>query len=258
MKLNPLRSSIYLAFTIFIVLIFYNSISRFIFWQTGLDLVQVARPYSQETSTSTLPVLFIGDSTAIGIGASNNQDSIAGRFGQDCPNAEIVNQGKNGDRVPRLEQRFVEEGQRFNLVFVQIGGNDVLHFTPINIIEQDLREVLARAQKIGRRVVLLSSSRINYTPFIPWLLDGVYRSRADEVEDVFARIATEKGATFISSDFLSDEVGQREKNSYFAQDRFHPNDNGYDLWYQKIKSILLEKKLLRLMHLPDGTTICAA
>ena len=52
---------------------------------TAADLARDARPYTAQPSQPTQRVLVVGDSTAVGTGASTAADSLPGRMGQDHP-----------------------------------------------------------------------------------------------------------------------------------------------------------------------------
>jgi len=117
----------------------------------GIGLAEQAVAYEQHPAAPSARILVIGDSTAVGTGATTPQDSTAGLLGRDYPAAEIINRGVNGSRVADLTTRFAEfTNDEFDVVLVQIGGNDIVRFTDYAALEQNLHTVLAEAQRVGK------------------------------------------------------------------------------------------------------------
>ncbi|MEI6495001.1 MAG: SGNH/GDSL hydrolase family protein [bacterium] len=235
---------IYLVFSIFIVLIFYDTVSRAYLWRTGKILAGEAVPYQRLMATSTERVLMIGDSTVVGAGASNPLKTIAGRFGTECQNWEIVNMGKNGDRTVRLVNRVKFDNiGHFDLAIIQIGGNDVVYATPISQIEEDINLILKKVKSLSSHVMLMSTGNPEIAPLFPWYLDDVYSARSQQINQLFSDAAVREGVVFISTAEQSSSIVD---SNYWASDHFHPSDSGYDLWYGLIKRRLEQAGTLEL------------
>src|SRR5438128_2600640 len=63
-------------------------------------------PFERKNPHAKLKILFLGDSTALGTGAMDNTQSVAGWFGRDFPEAEIINRSRNGKRIKELADHF--------------------------------------------------------------------------------------------------------------------------------------------------------
>lgn len=233
---------IYLAFSLFIVLIFYDAFSRAYFWLTGYELAKKAIPYEQVISTSTERILMIGDSTVVGTGASDPLKSIAGQFGTECKNWEIINEGKNGDRTIHLAERInIGSKERFDLAIVQIGGNDVLHASPLDQVKEDINLTLEKIKTISRHVLLVSTSAVEIAPFFPWYVEDIYTERSREVSQILQDTAIRQGVLFVNSGEVTSDVAQE---NFWAVDRFHPSDSGYGVWYELVRTRLEQAGVL--------------
>jgi lysophospholipase L1-like esterase len=248
---------IYIALLIFIFLNFYNIFSRVYYWRTGKVLARTAVPYSRLMSTSsTERVLMIGDSTVVGTGASSPLKSIAGRFGTECKNWEIVNMGKNGDRTIRLANRIsIGKIGKFDLIIIQIGGNDVVYATPLDQIKEDIDLILEKMKVSARHVMLVSTSDVELTPFFPWYIKDIYSEKSEKINQIFSEAASRHGVLFVSTPSeLASSLD--DNNKYWAGDRFHPNDNGYQVWFDLIKRRLEQAGILEMnFHGVDGMCI---
>jgi lysophospholipase L1-like esterase len=100
------------------------------------QLVSETKPYEQHPENPTQNFLVAGDSTAAGVGSVDNKLSTAGRLGAQFPDAEITNLGVSGDRLQDLLKTLKNlSNQRFDLILLQIGANDITHFTPYKKID---------------------------------------------------------------------------------------------------------------------------
>ena len=68
----------------------------------GVDLAATAVAYEQHPENPALSILVVGDSSAIGVGASAPGESVAGRLGEYFPTATIQNRGISGQRLADL------------------------------------------------------------------------------------------------------------------------------------------------------------
>lgn len=219
----------------------------FVVWlriNAGKKIANNATPFLHANSNASIKVLFIGDSTAIGTGVKSPKDSIAGRFFKDHPHSEIINLGKNGLRTKKLIPILERQKNKYNLVVVQVGGNDILGFVDIKELKNEISRALQLSKKLSRNIVLLTSGNVGSAPFFPKPLGYFYTKKTLEVRKLFKNEARENGAIYIDlfkerdkDEFLKDP------KKYFAKDMLHPSSDGYGLWYQEFKKTLEENKL---------------
>ncbi len=204
----------------------------------GTQLAASAKRYEQ---SGTGPrILVIGDSTAVGTGASSPKASLAGLLGQAHPDASIENHGVNGAKVteliPRLEAL---AGNRFDLVVLHIGGNDTVRFTDLKDLERDYSAVLVLAKALSPRVIHVSTGNIGTSKLIPWGVRWLYTRRTRKTRDLFQGISKEKGVLYVNlfREAAQDPFAQNPK-VYYAADIFHPSDAGYADWFKRISPVV--------------------
>ncbi len=203
-------------------------------------LVRGSIPYQRAVSEATENVLFVGDSTGVGVGATRPEDSLAGRLAQDHPNWTIENLSVSGRKVAELLPVFDGLGEKqYERVVVQIGGNDITRFTEIGALEADINSVLVAAKRVGKDVILLSCGNVASALLFPRPAAFLWEKRTLLVRDIFMKAAHEQGVTYV--DLYRDKKTDPfflEPYRFHAADLFHPSSEGYGLWYQEFKKAL--------------------
>ncbi len=167
-------------------------------------------------------------------------DSItaSGRWNELFPDASIINRGVPGDRVGGLLAR-AEDILRAepSKVFVMIGINDV---TARNTNAQILERYAALVDRLsegGAKVVVQSVITCRETRFNR--CDDTMREQVGRLNTELARMAEDKGATFIDLDRrFSDANGVLER---FSMDGIHPGSAGFEEWRRMIAPLISEE-----------------
>lgn len=216
-----------------VVMIFKLSYNKFL----GLTV----KPYSQKGRNNERWILLLGDSTAVGTGASHWRDTIAGRFARDYPDIEIVNVAQNGGLVRNLHGQIKNLNEtKFDLVIVSVGGNDVWHLTSLRSIRKELRTVLPILKLLSnQRVLFLIYNNIGFAPLFPKVLRTFLKCRCDLVQRTIREISEECDIPTI--DLFTEKTENPFLNNpenLFAMDGIHPNSEGYKLWYNRLWLIM--------------------
>ncbi len=202
------------------------------------------QPFRRNVPDAKLKVLFVGDSTAVGTGAATNAQSIAGWLAQDFPQAHIDNRSRNGLKLEGLLKEFYPGLDRYDLVVMQIGANDILRFTRVFRIEQRLAILIDRAKVVGRQVVLLHSGNVGLAPIFHWPFTVIYQERSRSVREIYQRLAREKGVWYVDlfSERDQDPFG-KNMNRYYSPDRLHLSGEGYRHWYERLRWTLSQAQV---------------
>lgn len=229
------------AFIIVVIIALYaSSISRL---AKVLYLIAITQAYEQVGKPDGPRVLVLGDSTAYGTGVKNARASIAGRIGIDFPTATIINRGVNGwttaDLANSLEKNLATES--FDLVLIQIGGNDILQKRPPSDVEADISKVFTSAEKLSQNVVMICCGNVGAAAAFTkkGQPDASYEAHTREVREVFLRVAPKYGVHFV--DLFAEpaeDVYLKEPKRYLAFDGLHPNETGYGYWYEKLGPVI--------------------
>lgn len=221
---------------IFFIVIFVLNIIKMVLILIRTKLVS-RRKVLYTNVKSGKKVLIVGDSTAVGTGASDPRYTLAGRLANDFPNSTIRNIAVNGSLTRDILSQLKKiRDDAFDMIIISTGGNDVWNYTTLRSLERDLRKVLDKAKEMsGHRVILLFFDNSGSAPFFPSIIRRILLKRTAKVEQVFHNVAMECAVPYIylysnprNNPFIDDP------RKYFALDGLHPNDDGYKLWYNQM------------------------
>jgi lysophospholipase L1-like esterase len=197
----------------------------------GRGLAAHAVRFEQPREGGVPRILVVGDSTAVGTGVTDPRGSIAGRFGQEFPRADIRNAGINGLTALELARDFPAPPRTVDLVMIQIGANDIVQGTPMAEFTRSLASVFDQAKKTGAHVVALHSGNIGLAPLFPWPISAVMRARTLRYGAEYRRIAAEKGVIYVELFHERADDPFRGDLRFYGADQFHLSEEGYAEWY---------------------------
>ncbi|MDI1340614.1 GDSL-type esterase/lipase family protein [Polaromonas sp.] len=207
-------------------------------WRIGQSVVlaRQSEPFEASPAPATASLLVVGDSTAVGTGASSPATSIAGLIARDHPQLTIVNRARDGARFADIAAQ-LEGQQRFDAILVLGGGNDVIRFTGDAQLEQNIARAAELARVRARLVVFMPSGNVGSAPFFfaPW--SWLMTRRSETLHRFVRQAATDNGAVYVNlfKDKADDPFAQRP-DELNARDGLHPSDAGYRLWYDELNT----------------------
>ncbi len=206
-------------------------------WRAGqaCELARRSEPFEQRPAMATQRLLIVGDSTAVGTGASSPANSLAGLIAQAQPRLSIENRARDGALFADVAEQLLRPG-RFDAVLVQAGGNDVIRLRSEDAMRKDLDNLLDAARQRADIVIVMPAGNVGNAPFFfaPWSWWLTHRAR--EMHRLVARAASRANATYVNLFQERDDdpfVRQPELN---ASDGLHPSDAGYRVWWQVLQA----------------------
>jgi lysophospholipase L1-like esterase len=201
----------------------------------GDRLADNAVPFERRGEPHAPRVLVVGDSTGVGTGAARPEDSIAGLLALAFPDVSIVNRAQNGaktlDAITQLADEFSE---RYDLVLVHVGGNDVLRRTPLRALAPQVEVLMRLACRISPNVVVTTTPNIGLLPaFFPPISWWMSR-RSRVLCSLFAQASKRHGAHYVDFFHSRAHPFYRESMRYFACDRLHPSTECYRYAFDKM------------------------
>lgn len=203
------------------------------------DLVQASEPLQRPLAQPRARLLIVGDSTAVGTGASTPQASLAGLLARTFPGLAIENCGRDGATFADIPRQLAGGG-RFDVVLIQAGGNDVIQLRDLDAAGRDIRESIRRAGEQAALVVVMPAGNVGNAPFffppISWLMSWRARRLHQAVRDATGQLGA--GYVNLYKDRDVDPFAQQAELN--ARDGLHPSDAGYRVW---LGELLLQSRL---------------
>ncbi len=179
-------------------------------------------------------VVWLGDSTGAGIGATGQAGALpeqaAAAIGRPVRMTVLA---RSGDRVADVlhHQLPALAAIRPTVVFITVGANDTTHLTSRGAFRRDYEGVLAGLPPTVRRIVILGVPDMGSPPRLAQPLRAVagWRGRSLDTDVRHLTVRTPR-AVYVDIAGKTGPAFRAHPATYFARDRFHPNDAGYALW----------------------------
>jgi lysophospholipase L1-like esterase len=183
-----------------------------------------------ETAGAT-PVVWIGDSTAYGVGVTDGADAVASVVAR-ARDERVVDLAVSGatlhDVVERQLPHVAEHAPA--RVYLSVGANDVTHLTRSDAFEEDYRRLLRRLP-IDADLVVLGVPDMGAPPRLAQPLRAVAGWRGRRLDSIVQRLARRHpGATYVDVQGRTGPAFRRDPDRLFAGDGYHPSAAGYRVW----------------------------
>ncbi len=199
------------------------------------QLIRVSEPFQAQPAAATASLLIIGDSTAVGTGASRPETSVAGLIGTAHPGLRIVNRATDGAKYEDFAAQLQSSSERFDTVLVLGGGNDVIRLTGEAALRASVRKVAALAAERGAKVILMPPGNVGNAPFFWPPLSWWMTRRSQTLHAIVRDVARATGAVYVDlyKPRSEDPFALRSKELH-AKDGLHPSDGGYSHWVAEL------------------------
>ncbi|MBN2298394.1 MAG: GDSL family lipase [Deltaproteobacteria bacterium] len=215
-----------------------NSVRLVLRIYKGRELAETSTAFEVKNPLAVKRVLIIGDSTGVGTGADDPADTIAGLIAREFPSVEIINKSMDGAKASNIPMQLDSlEDAGFDLVLLQVGGNDILKFTDPDMLKNSVAEIMRLASKFAPEIIFMSTGNVGSAPAFFPPLNWIYTERTRTVRSVFMLISREKGIEYV--DLFrekSEDPFLTDPEQYFAADLLHPGSRGYALWYEELRN----------------------
>lgn len=197
-------------------------------------LVETSKPFARAEGTSS--ILVIGDSTAVGVGASLTE-SVPARLANRM-NASVENHAHSGATIADIERQLNEvRRDQYDLVLIQGGANDIVGAGSLEETANGLRRILDVTGRKTNRTVILTSGKVGDAPLFPWFVRRYFTNRAAVLRERFSHIAADRGAAYVDL-FSAADVFKTDHSRYYASDLFHPSGEGYRIWFEEVEQTI--------------------
>jgi lysophospholipase L1-like esterase len=190
-------------------------------------------------SSGLLRMLWLGDSTAAGVGADEPDGALPRQVAARLERpVQLTVLAKSGARVEDVIEKQLPKVASLDpdVVFLSIGANDVVHFTSRGSFTRRYRRLL---DQLGTTpVIALGVPDMGAAPRFAQPLRAIagWRGRALDgcIRDA---LAGREGVRYVDIAGRTGPPMRRDPDRYFALDRYHPNEAGYGLWADAVLDV---------------------
>jgi len=202
--------------------------------RTAAELARRSEPFQATPTNPSHRLLIVGDSTAVGTGASSPGASVAGLIARDHTDWAITNRAADGAKFADVPGQLAEAG-RYDTVLILCGGNDVIRLTGMDKLRAEVSDAAERARVLAPRVILMPSGNVGNAPFFYAPASWWMTRRSQALHAIVREVAGATGSTYVNlyKDRADDPFAQDPERLHSA-DKLHPSDAGYALWYQTL------------------------
>jgi lysophospholipase L1-like esterase len=204
-------------------------------WRIGQasDLARQSEPLQHRPADAVLRMLIVGDSTGVGTGASSPQTSLAGLLASAYPKLHIDNRARDGATFEGVVGQ-LGGSERYDLVLVQAGGNDVIRLRGEDDMRADIDRVIQLARARSERVLVMPAGNVGNAPFFIAPASWYMTSRARTLHALVRESTQRHGAVYVNLFKEAADDPFAKQPGLHAVDGLHPSDAGYRLWFDEL------------------------
>ena len=187
-----------------------------------------------------LHVVWLGDSTATGVGTSSVEDSMAHRVAAGVTAGPVTLtvlavSGAETDEV-LADQLPDLRATDADLVFVSVGANDVTALTRVRTFRSAYRRLVEGIQSAApdAEVVLVGIPDIGTAPRLAVPLRQIAGARGAQLDAVIEQVARDRAAVHVDLASRTSRIFSSDPDRYFSDDGYHPGPDGHEVWAEAI------------------------
>ena len=160
-------------------------------------------------------------------------DELDGLLASAYPRLHIDNRAKDGATFEGVVEQLAGD-ERYDLVLIQAGGNDVIRLRSEEDMRADIDRALQLARARSERVLVMPAGNVGNAPFFIAPASWYMTSRARTLHALVRESAQHHGAVYINlfKEAANDPFAQQP--GLHAVDGLHPSDAGYRLWFDEL------------------------
>ncbi|MBS4072093.1 MAG: SGNH/GDSL hydrolase family protein [Algoriphagus sp.] len=192
----------------------------------GIKLPSIAENLSLGSGTSTL--LILGESTASGVGASSQENTLAGNFHRILGTSwEIKNIGKNGLKAGSAYEyyknsEYLPSGKISGLVLF-LGANDCFKLTAPSVFHQQLKSLIDQisSELHPDWIYLADIPPVHLFPAFSFRMRSFLKEQRNFLQKEMTELSREH------PNLIFEPISLDLSPDFFSQDQIHPSDLGY-------------------------------
>ena len=193
-----------------------------------------------------LRVVWLGDSTATGVGADEVEGSMAYRVTEALTDGSVslTILARSGDQVHEVidDQLGPLSGTQADVVFVSVGANDVTALTRRTTFRSRYEDLVRgiRSAVPGAQLVLVGIPDIGVAPRLLVPLRQLAGARGAQLDGEIRDVARELAVRHVDLADRTSSTFSSDPDRYFAGDDYHPSADGHAVWADAVLDALQE------------------
>lgn len=205
-----------------------------------------------DPSASTVRLVIVGDSTAVGVGAAAIEETYPWRVAEYLGGSFHVRLnlvGRSGARMADVARELAPKAAALSpdVALIGVGANDVTHLTPLRSVYGSAYEAIRILQGAGAEVLIALGPRFD-TPILQPPLRNFVRTRARALNRTLVRSARASGAEVVDLPTGVGDAFASDPARYYCADRYHPSGDGYALWADVIREPLMKAARVKVLE----------
>jgi lysophospholipase L1-like esterase len=192
-----------------------------------------------------LKLVLLGDSTAAGLGVAMTGETVGGRLAELLSSTgrriHLSSAAVAGSRVSDLDSqvaRVLVHGAP-DVAVILIGGEDAIHFTPLEVVEAELTATIRRLVSAGSAVVVGTCPDLGAARNFGQPLREIMAWSGRRIAAASQRAAAAGGAGVVDLAARTGGVFRADAGALSA-DGYHPSADGYQLWALALYPVVYE------------------
>lgn len=224
---------IYIILTIIFVCAAF-SYGKFLYVLKSNTLPKIEQLNSELGTGDPLTYVAAGDSTSVGVGASNITHTYTYKVFQKLSEnnkVKYIHVGKSGARTNNVIEdqlpKIIEASP--DIVTLSIGANDITHMKNNSDIIKNYETITnSLLANTHAQIYLTNTPILKDAPLLPWIFRQVLEAKAKVVNRELLKLENDRVHVVPIHDFGWSQYPNIKLT--FAQDQFHPSDIGYENW----------------------------
>ncbi|KND50043.1 MAG: putative secreted protein [Parcubacteria bacterium C7867-008] len=208
--------------------------------QVSKKLIHNAVSFQLRSEDHTKTFLILGDSTAVGVGATHPEESLAGRLSTYADMTYVENNAKSGALTADLPGQIAQaQLTHYDLILIQIGGNDIIQFHDPKKSGIQLEAALRQLPQ-AEQVIIISAGDVGGATLFPPPVRWIHTYLNNEHHREFIAAVARAGiGEYINFGILpTTKTISASPKIYLAADGLHPSSEGYELWFEDVSKQL--------------------
>jgi lysophospholipase L1-like esterase len=212
-------------------------------------------------SGTEITYVILGDSTAAGQGGDYSK-SIAELTLKHLATEHKINAfnfAESGAQTIDVLKHQLPQAlkQKPDVVLLVVGANDVTHLTWHSSLKKDLNLIVEQlnAANCEVKIVLTGAPQMGVSPRFGPLLRTIAKIQTNKINKIFKQVVAKRNLTFAPIAEQSGPVFAINPHKYFAEDEYHPNAEGYEVWSSILNTALDEAITAQPSHCKRSSAI---